>query len=43
MMSIPVKMTFTREGVELSKECAEVPPEAILDALADVVEVILNA
>lgn len=40
---MPVKITYNRDGLEISRETADVPPEAVLDALADVAEVVLNA
>lgn len=42
-MKIPVRMTFSRDGGFVSAEYAEVKPEAVLDALVDVAEVVLNA
>ncbi|GEM_PF-6687212 len=42
-MTIPVKMTFTRDGKEIERETAEVSPVVVLDMLSDVLEVMLNA
>ncbi len=42
-MNIPVKITFDRQGREVARVVADIPAEAVLDAMADVVEVMLNA
>jgi len=43
-MKIPVSMKFSREtGEVIERVVADVPVEAILDAVVDVAEAVLNA
>ena len=37
-MKIPVRMTFTRDGVEIDRVIATVPPTEVLDAFYDIAE-----